>query len=326
MRATGSGRVRKAAEPASKRVSKVAEPAVLVCAATVRAKAVKRAFAPLCGKDLRLVEEARHLAKRGENGPVLAVVSAPVGFVAARLGEGLAPAAALGAWLEITAQLRALKKSRRKVVLLDDRALVTPEAGLPATLAERLGFAFALPEVPADTAPAGPLSALAYALLTTDPDMSGPLAAWQREVLGPDGIGFERDDARLAARGWQPDGSQAGAQRAALLQEINAQQVGQIEAATRRIAELEAREAAARAETAVLRASIQALEHRLAEAGTRRRGLEAVAGAQILADGAALAAAEAELGRLRQELEKVFSSTSWKLTEPLRASQRLLGR
>ena len=347
---SGSARANKAA-PATKKAKRAPTPAVLVYAATVRAETLKTGFAPLCGPELRLVEDPALLARRGENGPVLALMSTPLAFVAARLEEGLSPAAAMDAWADIATQLRKLNKARRKVVLLDDRALVAPDPGLPAVLADRLGFAIELPKVSEDAAPAAPASALAYALLTTDPELMESVEAWQQGVLGAEGIGFGREDARLAAQAWQPAGvAQASADRAALLQEINAQQVSQIEAGTRRIAELEVQVeqgAGVQAEETVLRASIEALERRLAEAEARRRGLETVLGAQILTDGAALQAAEGEAGQLRAELdavrqeleqahaqmnevcvelEKVFASKSWRMTEVFRASRRFLGR
>jgi len=150
---------------------------------------------------------------------------------------------------------------------------------------------------------------------------------------------------------------------AASLRALVAEQLAQITDLTRRLAEAEALHEAS-ADPHLLRASMEALDRRLQDSREIGLGREAALAAQILADGAALtglraerdaavagqdeqrqtadretadrrqriAALEGELHAadeenkiLRQDLDRIYASHSWKLTEPLRAGRRLLG-
>ena len=150
---------------------------------------------------------------------------------------------------------------------------------------------------------------------------------------------------------------------AALLRALTAEQLAQITDLTRRLAEVEALQEAS-ADPHLLRASMEALDRRLQDSREIGLGREAALAAQILADGAALtglradrdaavtgldqqrqtadremadqrqriAALEGELHAARgenrilmQDLDRIYASHSWKLTEPLRAGRRLLG-
>jgi hypothetical protein len=162
------------------------------------------------------------------------------------------------------------------------------------------------------------------------------------------------------------DMSQAKAEdlEVALLRALTHTQLAQITDLVRRLAEAEAQRDAS-ADPHLLRAGLEALDRRLQDNGAIARGREATLAAQILADGAALqklaaqrddVAAELDLLRqtaereateqrlhiaalghelqsareasktLQEDLDRIYASHSWKLTEPLRTARRKLGK
>ena len=150
---------------------------------------------------------------------------------------------------------------------------------------------------------------------------------------------------------------------AALLRALTHEQLAQITDLTRRLAAAEAHLDASAAPQ-LLRASLEALDRRLQDNREIGLGREAALAAQILDDGAALQgllaerdaavasmdrqrhtadretaeqvqriaalenatdAAREESKALRADLDRIYASHSWKLTEALRAARRLLG-
>lgn len=155
--------------------------------------------------------------------------------------------------------------------------------------------------------------------------------------------------------------SRAAASEVALLRALVQEQLAQITDLTQQLA---LAQLGATADPDVLRASIEALERRLEDARDLALAREATLAAQILADGTALLAlaverddaartldqqrqeaeqrlsdltrqitalegerhaVRAEASALRLDLDRIYASHSWRLTEPLRAGRRLLG-
>jgi hypothetical protein len=374
--------------------------------------------AAMAGGALRVVTGPE--AALAGDGPVLVWLSDPATWLAAALAGEQAAEAALAEWVQATQAVFALRKSvQRRVVMADDRLLAPggPRADLLAEIRAGLGQDVDLPvlDAPDDVPPV--LLARAETWLRADPDVADVVAHWRAVVVGAEPprlsldavaemLGQGATSVRLVkaeaeadllrqASAAQQDRIEAALRRlteaeaeADLLRQLGAAQQAQIDEATRSLAAAEARIGGLMDEVAdrhVLNASVEALERRLQDARSLGARREAVLAARVLADGAALAAAQAETGAtraelaetqaemaragaaatdriadleaavhraaaeaeaasrrqaeletdlaasrheaeaLRQELEKIYASHSWKMTEPLRAGRRILG-
>lgn len=286
--------------------------------------------------------------------PVLVMIDAPEQQLLGLLQDDDTAVAGLSRWVaQAEALLAVIRPARRRLTLLDRSVLASDPRACAEIVAARMGLAAdAMPPEgpPADTPAPGPQAVMAALLLNSDPHaqaladeiramMWRPTAA---QPIGTDDIGraFE------ALRDCREQDSAATA-TCELLQQDLLQMQDQLEqqaiesdlrrsaaeAAEQRV-QLQGATAAARESVlgAVLLDQGRQADARRADIAGLRAEIEEISAARAAAEKAAqatreeAAAQKTALEEVLSELESVYASNSWKITGPIRAARRLLGR
>ena len=257
----------------------------------------------------------RAMAQPGKR-PVMVLLHDPVVSLAHRLADGAAPQTGLHHWMTwAESLLKAQRKDRRRITLVDARLFAVGTTDDHARLAQRLGVP--VPDPGTALNPGAPPAALrllaALALLAVTPranDLAQELRALMLQPeTGP--VSAETVQAALTRT------DAIASEETRLLREgmrLQNEIVDQLAAAKTRNSELVAR----LADHELLAAEVDALSRQLAEAEAARKRHTALLGAQLLDDGERLAVSE----RKAAELGRVYASRSWRITRPLRSLRR----
>jgi hypothetical protein len=278
--------------------------------------------------------------------PVVLVRPAPFAALAHRLAGAGDSLDTVAAWAQDTqALLDAARPLRRRLVLVDRAALVAGDPVLHDALTNRLGVSLLpagdLPQDPADPSLAQRMI-MAHALIYSDERLLA-LARGVEALTQPSG---QPDNAlaeaiRTALADLQPAADPSGDLHAIvaerdLLRAALAEVLGDVDSHMAQIAAAQAEQTRLRAALVgqdVLLADLASVQRRFADAEKDRLHREDRTG-QVVLDMAlqidalsdALAERTAECHALRAEIDRIVQSKSWRVTAPLRATRRTLGR
>lgn len=241
----------------------------------------------------------------------------------ARSDQDTTARSAVEAWIrEATPLMKIARQVRRRLWLIDARAMAE---GRPQTLVPEPQTSKPVDEDAAKGLTAGPeplYLALAELSIRSDAkaaELAAEIAALRR---GPRGVAVDLDlvDASF-------DAVRRATVEIGLLRESLRISVGELEASAEALVEVRKD----RSEYEVLSARHAALERKLLESEEVRQLREEVLGAELLRTVATLASErlrlEEELRAAREEVERIYASTSWQATAPLRSvSRRFAGR
>ncbi|KPQ05696.1 MAG: hypothetical protein HLUCCA12_14390 [Rhodobacteraceae bacterium HLUCCA12] len=255
-------------------------------------------------------------------GTVVVPITMPLQHVATMLSDGIDVEQALARWRDHADHvLGACRKHRRRVVLMDAEVIRSEPAALAGALGARLGVQFGARPDAGTTRSSNRteiLIAIAATALALDTKAQALADELEAMMVGPVSTRAPKmDTARIAA---EKLGNLS--QERDLLRETLRQMVENTESLIS--------ENKALSDRPLLKAQSDALQRQLEEARDSQRLREAVLGAEILRLSALL---HEERGRLSAELHgaldeiaRLLSSTSWKVTRPIRAVRRSLSR
>ncbi len=331
-----------------------ARPLLVACTDDAKRRSVEDLFAAATpAPAITWCEGVEAALAQDATAPVVVPVTLPLDYLAAALQAGTAPDDALADWsAEAEALLRACRKARRRVLLIDAGKLATqPETGARA-LGARLGLQFS-PMPPTHEAVRSPIHAvIAGPLLASDAKASDLLDEIEAMIVGP-----------LTAR--NPDRTEivsATDAAATLIEErdLLRENLAQMLAETEELRNMLTRKEQEVSALEQQQAQVSDLENRLAQADTERKSLieerdllrenlaqmleetdrllgnendrkrELEARNTALADKhllkAQLEAVTRQLDTANDEINRIYASNSWKVTAPLRAARRGLHR
>lgn len=297
---------------------------------------------------------------QGQTAPVIVPVAMPLQHLSDLVAKGSAPDAALEQWRgHAEAVLRACRKNRRRVVLLDAGMLQATPADVAIPLGARLGLRFGA--VPAPTTSekaefAEIQTAIAATALAGDAkalDLADELEAM---ILGPVSARIpSKEIGRFANDKLNNLEKERDLLRANVVQLLGEMQtlrdtLTQKEETEKKFETITEERDLLRenlrllhestetllaekekfSDRPLLKAQCEALERQLSDARESLRQREAVLGAEVLRQTKHLqeetARLSAELQGARDEITSLLSSTSWKVTSPMRAVKRTLTR
>jgi len=283
-------------------------------------------------------ETLAEAAKEQEN-QVLVVLTAPVETLARHL-KSASCTEAMAAWKAETKDfVQATRRLRRRLIMIDARALLQEGANLLKSLEFDLRTADSAVELPA--LPDAVHLIVAEALLAHDLEAAQLVGELEALCRGPqEALPLQEhfEEVRQTPRHLQAAQPEAtiSAEEVSLLRENIALQLSAAEEFQSQYAQLEADYTTLRKATAdrhALKAETDTLKQRLANLQESSARREAVLDQIQLQDNTTLQAAyaradrlktelslaQAELDALRKELTAVYGSTSWQLTRPMRA-------
>ncbi|WP_103332924.1 hypothetical protein [Pseudotabrizicola formosa] len=294
------------------------------------------------GQSLARFADLHAAVLTGGEAAIILPVAHPAEAIARHLAASGTVAQALAVWTAgAEPMLAAARRVRRRLRLVDARALAEGEAKVLAQLAPA-GSIVLVPDRPSP--PDAVLLVIAEAALLHDPDalgLAGEIAALRRGGEGrgvcAEGSEAALDDYRQAKAAQQTtarlqaEGVDLAAKTSlletevSLLRESLALQIddlGTAEQTIKILAEASQRDRDTVADLSLQTAKLRALEHQLERAAERAARREAVLATVLLKDQQDLlanAATQARAEGLEHELNSVYASKSWRVTGPLRA-------
>lgn len=252
---------------------------------------------------------------KSKTDPVVVCLTHPVEAVADLIAVSASPSAALAQWTASTTDLlKAARRMRRQLVVVDTRAVLT---GQPQALAALDGLvAKSMPAAP-DTPPALDLI-FADCLLRHD-DTAQRLVAELDALRRGEAVAVV--DADLLDGSYGEVGAATRDEIDLLRENIEHQHEDMQQSAARYAALVSEHETLGQtvADRHVLKAENDAMVRRLEIQSTDTAARESTLSAVLLDDQQKLAKAEAEIAALRDELGRLYGSSSWRVTRPLRS-------